>query len=578
MAIGTASRSVDRASTPRRWRYRVRFALPFVIAIAAFWTLIDPAVEETVGPLAVILGNASAGILFIRGRKSLPRAEGRAFFLIGAAFLLASVGILVVGIIDEVTGAAKAFGPTDLFFIATYIAMVAGLASLPHTQGSPTQRMRVWLDGLIGAISLGTLLWVLLLADPLSGLSDAAPWERIAGPAYPILDVVSLIVVMIVAVRRGSLRFDPRVMFLGLGFAAQALADTAFLTSGIGKTFGEASPDFTLYLAASFCYVAAALLVARRPEEREYADRTAALFPMIAPYTAALAMVGVLFGRIVTSDVDTLTVDLLVATLVVGGLVVGRQAVAIRENRLIVERERAALVSSISHELRTPLTAMMGFLDILSEDESDVEEEERGELTGIVHQQAVYMSRIVADLIMLARGKASDISLSEGPVSVRRVIDSAITTVSDASGATDVSCAAGLVVYADGDRLQQVLVNLLANAVRYGGDYRAIVARVERENVVIEVHDNGHGVPPRYALSIWERFERGPNRYNASKPGSGIGLAVVEAVAKAHGGSASYERSALLGGACFRVRLPADRMVPPAVPESVVTLTRERSA
>ena len=74
---------------------------------------------------------------------------------------------------------------------------------------------------------------------------------------------------------------------------------------------------------------------------------------------------------------------------------------------------------------------------------------------------------------------------------------------------------------------------------------------------------------PRYALSIWERFERGPNRYDASNPGSGIGLAVVEAVAKAHGGSAEYERSTLLGGACFRVKLPRRRLVEtPAVPFS----------
>jgi two-component system OmpR family sensor kinase len=117
------------------------------------------------------------------------------------------------------------------------------------------------------------------------------------------------------------------------------------------------------------------------------------------------------------------------------------------------------------------------------------------------------------------------------------------------------------VIEADGDRLQQVLVNLVANAVRYGGDYRAVVARVERDDVVIEVHDNGPGVPPRFALRIWDRFERGPNRYNATAPGSGIGLAVVQAVTEAHGGSTSYERSTLLGGACFRLRLPLRRLI-----------------
>jgi signal transduction histidine kinase len=561
MAVGTAPDAIDHAPLRASLLRRVSLGIAGLVALVAVWTIIDPSIEEGLGPLAVILGNATAGVLMVRGGRTLPRAEGRAWILVGLGMVVAAVGVLTVGIINEMTGNAAAFGPTDLIFITTYIAVIAGLAMLPHVRGTAVQRLRVWLDGLIGAVSLGTILWVTLLAAPLGALADAPTWERIAGTAYPIIDVACVIVIMIVAVRRGSLRFDPRLLFAGVGFALQALADLDFLRSGIGRTFNEASPDFTLYLGASLCYVITGLLVRRRPEPREYADRRAALLPMIAPYGAAAVLVILLFTRVVGTEVDTLTVELLIATLIVGALVVGRQAVAIRENRILVEKERAALVSSISHELRTPLTAMMGFLDLLDHEADAIEEVERAELTGIVYSQAVYMSRIVADLIMLARGNASEIDLTEEPVAIRSAIDSAMSAVANASDATDVSCAADLVVYADGDRLQQVLVNLLANAIRYGGDYRAIVARVERDNVVLEVHDNGPGVPPRFALTIWERFERGPNRYNAANPGSGIGLAVVEAVAKAHGGGAEYERSTLLGGACFRIKLPRSRLV-----------------
>ena len=74
---------------------------------------------------------------------------------------------------------------------------------------------------------------------------------------------------------------------------------------------------------------------------------------MVAPYGAAALLVGFLLARILGSQMDNLTVELLLATLLVGALVVGRQAVVIRENRLLVERERASLVLSISHELRT---------------------------------------------------------------------------------------------------------------------------------------------------------------------------------------------------------------------------------
>jgi len=73
---------------------------------------------------------------------------------------------------------------------------------------------------------------------------------------------------------------------------------------------------------------------------------------------------------------------------------------------------------------------------------------------------------------------------------------------------------------------------------------------------VLEIHDDGPGVPRRHEVRVWERFERGPNRLNAAVPGSGIGLAIVEAIAKSHGGSAEYRLSDELGGACFSVTLP----------------------
>lgn len=86
--------------------------------------------------------------------------------------------------------------------------------------------------------------------------------------------------------------------------------------------------------------------------------------------------------------------------------------------------------------------------------------------------------------------------------------------------------------------------------------------------LVIEVHDAGPGVPKRHELVIWDRFERGPNRYNASVPGTGIGLAVVAAIAEAHGGSVGYRRSEALGGGCFWIELPGrvDTEKPPTRP------------
>ncbi len=82
------------------------------------------------------------------------------------------------------------------------------------------------------------------------------------------------------------------------------------------------------------------------------------------------------------------------------------------------------------------------------------------------------------------------------------------------------------------------------------------MARTQETTLVIEVHDDGPGVPKKYELTMWDRFERGPNRLNATVPGSGIGLAIVDIIARSHGGSASYRQSELLGGACFSIEIP----------------------
>jgi two-component system sensor histidine kinase AdeS len=135
-------------------------------------------------------------------------------------------------------------------------------------------------------------------------------------------------------------------------------------------------------------------------------------------------------------------------------------------------------------------------------------------------------------------------------------VKKATTSVEKKTNSLTIEVEAHLQAMLDAGRVQQVMVNLLSNAVRYGQGKSLIVVRREGNDLAIEVHDNGPGVPKKYELAIWERFERGVNRLNAGTPGSGIGLAVVDAITKAHGGETAYRDSERLGGACFRVVLP----------------------
>jgi signal transduction histidine kinase len=539
---------------------RVAGAVLILLSAMALLTALYPSSGEILGPLGVLAGNGTAGVLMLRKRRALEGRERTAWGFVAAGFMVAGLGVLVVGAVGAVTGAAPAFGPLDLFFIAAYALVIGGLAALPHVSGNAMQRVRVWLDGLIGSVALATLLWVLVLHDLMTEMAGGPRWDRIIGSAYPVLDVVALVVVMIVVVRRSNLRFDLRLMFLAVGLIAQAVGDLTLLTSGVGKTLAQAEPSYTVYLVAAISYLLAAIMLNRRPQPREYAVRPVALWAVVAPYSAAAVLVGVLVGHLRSGGVSGDTLGLTYATLAIAALVVGRQAVAIRENRMLVERQRATLVSSISHELRTPLTAMVGFLSLLEDSDEGLPEDERQEVTGIVHQQAVYMSRIVSDLIMLARGNPDEIELDVEDVAMWPCLMDASRAVEDATSDIAIECPEDLHALVDRDRLQQVLVNLMMNAERYGGGSTLVRVSTVGDDVVIEVHDDGPGVPTRYEIAIWERFERGANRYNAASPGSGIGLAVVKAVAKAHGGSAEYERSKLLGGACFRVTFAGRRL------------------
>jgi signal transduction histidine kinase len=157
---------------------------------------------------------------------------------------------------------------------------------------------------------------------------------------------------------------------------------------------------------------------------------------------------------------------------------------------------------------------------------------------------------------MLARDASSEMQLHFETVAMSEVVSQSIQASGVAALKVTVDCPPHVIGVIDPARVRQVLVNMLTNAVRYGEGDVLIRVKVIGTDLILEVHDNGDGVPRRFEVVVWDRFERGPNRLNASIPGSGIGLAIVQAIAMAHGGSAVYRASEELGGACFAITLP----------------------
>ncbi|MFJ3643697.1 ATP-binding protein [Streptomyces sp. NPDC090108] len=215
-------------------------------------------------------------------------------------------------------------------------------------------------------------------------------------------------------------------------------------------------------------------------------------------------------------------------------------------------------VADASHELRTPLASIRGYAELTRRGREQVGPDTRHAL-GRIESEAARMTLLVEDLLLLARLDAGRPLRFERTDLVPLLVD----TVSDARAAgtahtwrLDLPDEPALVL-ADAARLQQVLVNLLANARTHTPPGTTVTARVRRHGpwLCADVEDNGPGIPAGLLPHVFERFARGDSARSRATGSTGLGLAIVRAVAAAHGGSVTVE--SVPGRTAFSVRLPS---------------------
>jgi signal transduction histidine kinase len=222
------------------------------------------------------------------------------------------------------------------------------------------------------------------------------------------------------------------------------------------------------------------------------------------------------------------------------------------ETEAMLARQRR-FVADASHELRTPLTSVLANLELLA----DSLHGEHGEAARSALGSSRRMRRLVADLLLLAR--------TDNPrAEPREPFDLAQTIVEAAAELGPVSAEHEIVldvhpavVLGAGDELHRMTVNLIENAIRYtppGSEVRVSTATSPAGWVTLEVADDGPGVPAEIAPTLFERFVRGAGDRGGS---FGLGLAIVRAVARSHGGDVTLQTPASGRGASFVVRLPA---------------------
>jgi signal transduction histidine kinase len=229
------------------------------------------------------------------------------------------------------------------------------------------------------------------------------------------------------------------------------------------------------------------------------------------------------------------------------------------------DRSRRQLLADVSHELMTPLTAMRGYLETLALPAAVTDEATRARYLAIVTDETLRLEAIIGDLLDLARLDGGGGSFEPATVPLARLFDRAFArhqgTLDERGVVLDRQIAAGAeAVLGDERRLEQVVQNLVANAVRHTprGGRVVLQAAPAGGEVVLIVEDSGPGIPAEHLPHVFDRFYRVDAARDARSGGSGLGLSIVRAVVEQHGGRVSATNGAM-GGARFELRLPTAR-------------------
>jgi signal transduction histidine kinase len=224
---------------------------------------------------------------------------------------------------------------------------------------------------------------------------------------------------------------------------------------------------------------------------------------------------------------------------------------------------RSQFVSSVSHELKTPLTAIRMFTETLRLDE-EVDRETRIDYLDTILHESERLSRLVDNVLDFGKIERGKKAYCFRAVRLNEVVAQAARTaqypLEQAGFSLEVSSQTDLPpLNADADALQQAILNLLTNAMKYSGDSRRIGLSLDRQNgfARIQVVDHGVGISPEDQRRIFEQFYRAPTAENLHIPGTGLGLTIVEHIAKAHGGDVQVE-SRQGSGSAFTISLPLE--------------------
>ncbi len=239
-----------------------------------------------------------------------------------------------------------------------------------------------------------------------------------------------------------------------------------------------------------------------------------------------------------------------------GIIAIIRDVTTLRE----LEQAKSDFVSTVSHELRTPLTSIKAYTATLRRRDVNFDEETRQQFLRVIEEETDRLTRLISDLLDMSRIESGRLELKKREFDMVKLAEIVVGKLESQSARHTLTLAPeceSANVYADPDKIEQVLVNLLDNAIKYspdGGEVRVGV-RKQRHLVQCSVTDPGVGIPAEHLPHIFEKFHRVDNRSTREVYGTGLGLYVSKSIVEAHGGNIWVE-SEPGKGSTFHFTLP----------------------
>jgi PAS domain S-box-containing protein len=256
-----------------------------------------------------------------------------------------------------------------------------------------------------------------------------------------------------------------------------------------------------------------------------------------------------------------------------------RREFSAREQAERANRAKDEFLAIVSHELRTPLNAILGWARMLATDHLDLAQTKRAVAT--IERNAKAQAQLVADLLDVSRIVTGKLQLNLQTVSLQQVTQAAVESMHHAAAVKAITISTAMAgspapIEGDAARLQQVILNLLSNAIRFTPTGGAVTVNIERdqEHVELTVQDTGQGVSSGALPHIFDRFEQAGSRQTPTS-GLGLGLTIARHIIEAHRGSIEARSDGEGKGATFVVRLPkaqgviqtVEPVVTPSVPQ-----------